>query len=57
MVTSLHIPPFKVLRGALMDGAAPWHLSSVVSARQRGIWWPKGAPDTAVATATRAEAV
>ena len=47
MVTSLHIPPFKVLRGALMDGAAPWHLSSVVSARQRGIWWPEGAPETA----------
>ncbi|UOA15459.1 MULTISPECIES: glycosyltransferase [Sulfitobacter] len=47
MVTSLHIPPFKVLRGALMDGAAPWHLSSVVSARQRDIWWPEGAPETA----------
>ncbi|MEP3687667.1 MAG: glycosyltransferase [Sulfitobacter dubius] len=47
MVTSLHIPPFKVLRGALMDGAAPWHLSSVVSARQREIWWPEGAPETA----------
>ncbi|WPZ22733.1 glycosyltransferase [Sulfitobacter faviae] len=46
MVTSLHIPPFKVLRAALMDGAAPWHLSSVVSARQRGIWWPEGAPET-----------
>ena len=47
MVTSLHIPPFKVLRGALMDGAAPWHLSSVVSARQREIWWPEGAAETA----------
>ncbi len=47
MVTSLHIPPFKVLRGALMDGAAPWHFSTVVSARQRGIWWPEGAPETA----------
>lgn len=47
MVSSLHIPPFKVLRGALMDGAAPWHLSSVVSARQRDIWWPEGAPETA----------
>lgn len=47
MVTSLHIPPFKVLRRALTDGAAPWHLSSVVSARQRDIWWPEGAPETA----------
>lgn len=47
MVTSLHIPPFKVLRGAITDGAAPWHLTTVVSDRQRGIWWPEGAPKTA----------
>ncbi|PVA05871.1 glycosyltransferase [Thalassorhabdomicrobium marinisediminis] len=47
MVTSLHIPPFKVLRRALSDSAAPWHLSSVTSARQAEIWWPDGAPDTA----------
>jgi len=47
MVSSLHIPPFKVLRRAITDGAAPWHLATVVSDRQRGIWWPEAAPDTA----------
>lgn len=47
MVTSLHIPPFKVLKGAMEDSAAPWHLSTVTSARQRGIWWPDDAPNTA----------
>lgn len=47
MVTSLHIPPFKVLHRAVTDGMAPWHLATVVSERQRGIWWPEGAPDTA----------
>ncbi|NUH67244.1 glycosyltransferase [Sulfitobacter sp. S0837] len=47
MVTSLHIPPFKVLRQAVTDGAAPWHLTTVVSERQRGIWHPEGAPATA----------
>ncbi|SDG42421.1 glycosyltransferase [Sulfitobacter delicatus] len=46
MVTSLHIPPFKVLRRAITDGAAPWHLPTVVSERQRDIWWPEGAPET-----------
>ncbi|MEX3314744.1 glycosyltransferase [Sulfitobacter sp. PS-8MA] len=47
MVTSLHIPPFKVLRRAVTDGSAPWHLTTVVSERQRGIWYPEGAPATA----------
>ncbi|MCL3883914.1 glycosyltransferase [Marivita sp. GX14005] len=49
MVTSLHIPPFGALRRAVEDSAAPWNLSAVTSRRQRGIWWPDGAPETAFA--------
>ncbi len=46
MVSSLHIPPFKVLKGALNDSAAPWHLATVTSNRQLGIWWPDNVPET-----------
>ena len=44
MVTSLHIPPFAVLRRAVHDGAAPWSRFTVTSEVQRRRWWPDGAP-------------
>ncbi|WP_299649048.1 glycosyltransferase [uncultured Jannaschia sp.] len=47
MVTSLHIPPFAVLRRAVHDSAAPWSRFTVTSELQRGRWWPEGAPEEA----------
>ncbi|WP_296417751.1 glycosyltransferase [Pseudooctadecabacter sp.] len=39
MVSSLHIPPFRVLADAMADGQCPWHIQTVTSARQARIWW------------------
>ncbi|WP_299819280.1 glycosyltransferase family 4 protein [uncultured Jannaschia sp.] len=47
MVTSLHIPPFSVLRRAVHESAAPWSRFTVTSEIQRARWWPDGAPDEA----------
>ena len=46
MVTSLHVPPFEVLRRAVHDSEAPWHIVTVTSAQQRARWW-QDAPPTA----------
>lgn len=45
MVTSLHVPPFAVLRRAVHQCAAPWSRFTVTSAAQRQRWWPEGAPE------------
>ena len=39
MVTSLHVPPFAVLRRAMSDSEAPWHLVTVTSRQQLARWW------------------
>lgn len=44
MVTSLHVPPFKILKRAVDDGPAPWSHFTVTSARQHAVWWADGAP-------------
>ncbi|RYH00768.1 glycosyltransferase family 4 protein [Salipiger sp. IMCC34102] len=44
MVTSLHVPPFDVLRRAVAQTAAPWSHFTTCSAQQQTRWWPDGAP-------------
>ena len=39
MVTSLHVPPFDVLKRAVADGAAAWSLFTTCSQRQLGAWF------------------
>ncbi|GAD55208.1 LOW QUALITY PROTEIN: glycosyltransferase [Limimaricola cinnabarinus LL-001] len=39
MVSSMHVPPFEVLRRAMTDSVAPWHLVTTCSTRQLGRWW------------------
>lgn len=39
MVTSLHVPPFEVLKRAVADGGAPWSLFTTCSQRQLGVWF------------------
>ncbi|WP_340290226.1 glycosyltransferase [Sulfitobacter pontiacus] len=39
MVTSLHVPPFDVLKRAVADGGAPWSLFTTCSQRQLGAWF------------------
>ncbi len=43
-VTTLHVPPFDGLDWFVRTTVAPSHWYSVPSHRQRGIWWPEGAP-------------
>ena len=45
MVTSLHVPPFKVLRRAVEDSIAPWSHFTVCSNDQLREWWPDQVPD------------
>lgn len=47
MLTSLHIPPFKVLHSAVAQAAAPWCHFTVTSRTQRQTWWPEAAPPEA----------
>ncbi len=47
MVTSLHIPPFKLLRDAICESEVPWHIKTVTSSRQISVWWPDHVPETA----------
>ncbi|MCK0168507.1 glycosyltransferase [Jannaschia sp. S6380] len=47
MVTSLHVPPFKVLQRAVHQSAAPWSRFTVTSEAQARRWWPDGASDAA----------
>ena len=42
MVTSLHVPPFEVLKRAVADGGAPWSLFTTCSERQLGAWFDDG---------------
>ena len=42
MVTSLHVPPFEVLKRAVADGGAPWSLFTTCSQRQLGAWFDDG---------------
>ncbi|MGY9037457.1 MAG: glycosyltransferase [Rhodobacterales bacterium] len=42
MVTSLHVPPFEVLKRAVADGGAPWSLFTTCSQRQLGVWFDDG---------------
>ncbi|WP_281827435.1 glycosyltransferase [Jannaschia rubra] len=44
MVTSLHVPPFDVLRRAVHDSVAPWVRFTTTSQVQVRRWWPDGAP-------------
>lgn len=46
-VTSLHVPPFEVLRRAVHGSAAPWARFAVCSGLQRRRWWPETPPKTA----------
>lgn len=46
-VTSLHVPPFDVLRWAVHGSAAPWSRFAVCSSVQRRRWWAETAPGTA----------
>lgn len=41
MVTSLHVPPFDVLKRAVADGGAPWSLFTTCSQRQLGAWFDR----------------
>jgi glycosyltransferase involved in cell wall biosynthesis len=43
MVTSIHVPPFDVLKRAVADGGAPWSLFTTCSQRQLGAWFDDGA--------------
>ncbi|MGR3493348.1 MAG: glycosyltransferase [Shimia sp.] len=47
LVTSLHIPPFDVLRRAVNDGICPWGRVTVTSHAHGAMWWPDGLPDAA----------
>ncbi|SPJ24850.1 Glycogen synthase [Palleronia abyssalis] len=47
MVTTLHVPPFDVLKRAVDDGVAPWHAYTVTSQRQMHSWWGDAPPDAA----------
>ena len=42
MVTSLHVPPFDVLKRAVADGGAPWSLFTTCSQRQLKAWFDGG---------------
>jgi glycosyltransferase involved in cell wall biosynthesis len=42
MVTSLHVPPFDVLKRAVADGGAPWSLFTTCSQRQLAAWFDNG---------------
>ncbi|MCF7779662.1 glycosyltransferase [Sulfitobacter sp. M220] len=42
MVTSLHVPPFEVLKRAVADGGAPWSLFTTCSQRQLAAWFGEG---------------
>ena len=42
MVTSLHVPPFEVLKRAVADGGAPWSLFTTCSQRQLAAWFDDG---------------
>ena len=42
MVTSLHVPPFEVLKRAVADGGAPWSLFTTCSQRQLAAWFEEG---------------
>lgn len=44
MVTSLHIPPFKILRDAVERTGTSWNRFTVTSMRQSDVWWPAGMP-------------
>ena len=46
MVTSLHVPPFELLREAVDGNAVPWMHSTVTSQVQLDTWW-QDAPATA----------
>jgi len=46
MVTSLHVPPFRLLREAVERNTAPWMLNTVTSQVQMETWW-NGVPATA----------
>ena len=48
MVTSLHVPPFRVLKNAVHDSAAPWHMVTVTSRQQRERWWDDPPPTARV---------
>ena len=48
MVTSLHVPPFEVLRRAVHDSEAPWHIVTVTSAQQKDRWWEEAPPSARV---------
>ena len=39
MVTSLHVPPFDVLKRAVADGGTPWSLFTTCSQRQLAAWF------------------
>ena len=43
-LTSLHVPPFDALHRSILESDAPWSLFSTTSEKQRGSWWPDGAP-------------
>lgn len=42
MVTSLHVPPFDVLKRAIADSGAPWSLFTTCSQRQLEAWFDRG---------------
>ncbi|WP_220475140.1 glycosyltransferase family 4 protein [Paracoccus sp. JM45] len=46
MVTSLHVPPFDVLRRAVREAVAPWHQITGCSSTHLAGYWPEGAPDS-----------
>ena len=45
MLTSLHVPPFKVLHRAVEDSIAPWCHFTVCSQDQLNEWWPEHKPE------------
>lgn len=47
MVTSLHVPPFDVLRRAVRDSVVPWVRFTATSRVQLARWWPDGPPSEA----------
>lgn len=47
MVTSLHIPPFKLLQSAVEGSLVPWMKFTACSTHHRDCWWPNAAPENA----------
>ena len=47
-VSAMHVPPFDALHRAVRDSAAPWHLVTVTSRRQRARWWDRPPPQARV---------